>query len=71
MFNIVDKITLHKEEGEIIYSNLFQLAVNISKLQADIAKLQNQLMQEKTQNKSLHIQMKELQQKIVNLGSDP
>lgn len=68
--NIVDKINLHRQIGEIIYSNLVQSTVSNTKFQANLAKVQNHLMQEKTENKAWQVQIRELQQKIIDLGVD-
>lgn len=36
-----------------------------------MAKLQRQLMQEKTENKAWNVRNVEMQQKIINLGTNP
>ena len=42
--NIANKIRLHRQICEIIYSNLIQSVVSITKLQENLAKVQNKLM---------------------------
>ena len=40
-------------------------------MKAQMAKLQRQLMQEKTENKAWNVRNVEMQQKIINLGTNP
>ena len=49
--SILDKIQLHKQTSDIIYSNLLQAMVKINKLQVLIDKLEIQLKHERVENK--------------------
>ena len=68
---MVDKNNLHKQTWEVIFSDLIQSIVNITKLKAQMDKLQRELMQEKTENKAWNVRNAKLQQKIINLGTNP
>ena len=61
-----DKIQLHKQTSDIIYSDLLQAMVRINKLQVLIDKLEIQLKHERVENKSNAIQIKKLQTDIVS-----
>ena len=55
--SVPDKIQLHKQTGDIIYSDLLHAMVKINKLQVLVDKLEVQLRHEKVENmeNSIHI----------------
>ena len=63
--SIPDKIQLHKQTSDIIYSDLLQAMVKINKLQILTDKLEIQLRHERVENKANAIQIKKLQTDIV------
>ena len=64
--SVPDKIQLHKQTGDIIYSDLLHAMVKINKLQVLVDKLEVQLKHEKVENKANSIQIKKLQADIVS-----
>ena len=64
--SIPDKIQLHKQTSDIIYSDLLQAMIRINKLQSLIDKLEIQLKHERVENKENAIQIKKLQTDIVS-----
>ena len=68
--SVLDKIQLHKQTGDIIYSDLLHAMVKINKLQVLVDKLEVQLKHEKVENKANSIQIKKLQADIVSLGDE-
>ena len=64
--SIPDKIQLHKQTSDIIYSDLLQAMIRINKLQSLIDKLEIQLKHERVENKANSIQIKKLQTDIVS-----
>ena len=56
--SVPDKIQLHKQMGDIIYSDLLHAMVKINKLQVLVDKLEVQLKHEKVENKAKSIQKK-------------
>ena len=54
-------IHLHKQTGEVIYSDLLKTTLKVSRLQSDKSKVENQLRQERVENKSHQQQIKNLQ----------
>ena len=48
---VLDKIHLHKQTIEVIYIDLLKSTLKVSKLQATVVRLENQLKQEKIENK--------------------
>ena len=50
--SIPDKIQLHKQTSDIIYSNLLQAMIRINKLQVLIDKSEIQLKHERVENKA-------------------
>ena len=69
--SVPDKIQLHKQIGDIIYSDLLHAMMKINKLQVLVDKLEVQLKHEKVENKANLIQIKKLQADVVSLGSEP
>lgn len=45
--SVIDKIHLHKQTWEVIFSDLVQSSTNINKLKGQISKLERKFMQEK------------------------
>ena len=68
--SVPDKIQLHKQIGDIIYSDLLHAMVKINKLQVLVDKLEVQLKHEKVENKVNSIQIKKLQADIVSSGDE-
>ena len=64
-----DKIQLHKQTSDIIYSDLLQAMVRINKLQVLIDKLEIQLKHERVENKSNVVQIRKLQTDIASSNS--
>ena len=64
--SIPDKIQLHKQTSDIIYSDLLQAMIRINKLQILIVKLEIQLKHERVENKANTIQIRKLQIDIVS-----
>ena len=50
--NVIDKIKLHKQIGEMIFVNLLQTTISNTKLQLNLEKVKHQLNQEKIENRS-------------------
>ena len=68
--SVPDKIQLHKQTSDIIYSDLLQAMIRINKLQILVDKLEVQLKHEKVENKANAIQIKKLQSDIISSGSE-
>ena len=64
--SVPDKIQLHKQTRDIIYSDLLHAMVRINKLQTLVDKLEVQLKHEKVENKANFIQIKKLQEDIIS-----
>ena len=67
---VPDKIQLHKQTSDIIYSDMLQAMMRINKLQILVDKLEIQLKHERVENKANAIQIKKLQTDIVNSGNE-
>ena len=61
-----DKIQLHKQTSDIVYSDLLQAMVRINKLQVLIDKLEIQLKHERVENKVNVVQIRKLQTDIAS-----
>ena len=61
---------MHKQMGDIIYSDLLHAMVRVNKLQVLVDKLEVQLKHEKVENKANSIQIKNLQADIISSGSE-
>ena len=68
--SVLDKIQLHKQMGDIIYSNLLHAMMRVNKLQVLVDKLEVQLKHEKVENKANSIQIKKLQADIISSGNE-
>ena len=68
--SVPDKIQLHKQTSDIIYSDLLQAMMRINRLQILVDKLEVQVKHEKIENKANAIQIKKLQADIISSGSE-
>ena len=68
--SVLDKIQLHKQTWDIIYSDLLHAMVKINKLQVLVDKLEVQLRHGKVENKVNSIQINNLQADIVSSGDE-
>ena len=68
--SVPDKIQLHKQTGDIIYSDLLHAMVRVNKLQVLVDKLEVQLKHEKVENKANAIQIKKFQEDITSSGNE-
>jgi len=68
--SVPNKIQLHKQTGDIIYSDLLHAMVRVNKLQVLVDKLEVQLKHEKVENKANSIQIKKLQADLINSGNE-
>ena len=57
---VPDKSCLHKQTEEGIYTDLMKDAFKASKLQSTVSRLENQLKQEKVENKTYQQHIKKL-----------
>ena len=69
--SVPDKIQLHKQTGDVIYSDLLHAIMKITKLQSLVDNMEVQLKHEKVENKANLIQIKKLQGDVVILGIEP
>ena len=69
--SVPDKIQLHKQTGDVIYSDLLHAIMKVNKLQVLVDKMEVQLKHEKLENKANLIQIKKLQGDVISLGSEP
>ena len=67
---VPDKIQLHKQTRDIIYSDLLQAMMRVNKLQILVDKLEVQLKHEKVENKANAIQIKKLQTDVISSGKE-
>ena len=69
--SVPDKIQLHKQTGDVIYSNLLHAVMKINKLQSRVDKMEVHLKHEKVEKKANLIQIKKLQGEVLSLGTEP
>ena len=69
--SVPDKIQLHKQTGDVIYSDLLHAIMKVNKLQVLVDKMEVQLKHEKVENKANLIHIKKLQGHVISLGSKP
>ena len=69
--SVLDKIQLHKQTGDVIYSDLLHAVMKITKLQSLVDKMEVQLKHEKVENKANLIQIKNLQGEVLSSGVKP
>ena len=69
--SVLDKIQLHKQTGDIIYSYLLHAMMKINKLQVLVDKLEVQLKHKKIESKANSIQINKLQVDVISLGDEP
>ena len=65
--SVPHKIELHKQTGDVIYSDLLHAIMKINKLQSLVDKMEVQLKHERAENKANLIQIKKLQRRCCNL----
>ena len=65
---ILDVIHIHKQIGDILFTHLLKITVALSKLYILKGKSENQLRQEKVENKAHQTQIKKLQTKLLAAG---
>ena len=70
-FSVLDKIQLHKQTGDVIYSDLLHAIVKVDRLHSLVDKMEVQLKHAKVENKANLIQIKKLQGDIISLGTEP
>ena len=68
--SVPEKIQLHKQTWDIIYSDLLQNIMKINKLQALVDKLEVYLKHKKVENKENSIHIKKLQEDVINSRSE-
>ena len=68
--SVPDKIQLHKQTCDILYSDLLHATMRVNKLQILVDKLEVQLKHEKVENKANAIQIKKLQADIISSGNE-
>ena len=61
-------IDLHKETGDILFTDLLKSTLKLSKLEITKRKFENQLRQEKVENKTSQTQIKKLQTNLLAIG---
>ena len=69
--SVPNKIQLHKQTGDVIYSDLLHAIMRITKLQSLVDKMEVQLKHGKVENKANLIQIKKLQGDVISLGTEP
>ena len=69
--NVHDKIQLHKQTGDVIYSDLLHAVMKITKLQSLVDKMEVHLKHEKVEKKANLIKIKKLQGEVLSLGTEP
>ena len=69
--SVPDKIQLHKQTRDVIYSDLLHVIMKVNKLQSLVDNMEVQLKHERVANKSNLIQIKKLQGHVVSLGTEP
>ena len=65
---IPDMIHLHKQTWDILFTHFLKITVELSKLQILKGKIENQLRQEKVENKAHQTQIKKLQTELLDAG---
>ena len=69
--NVPDTIQLHRKTGNLLYSDLLKASLKITNLQSVIDQLENQLRQEKVENKASSVQINNLQTDLITSGTKP
>ena len=62
---IPDMIHFHKQTSDILFTNLLKSTLKLSKLEVTKSKIENQLRQEKVENRAHQAQIKKLQEDII------
>ena len=68
--NIDDKIKFQRKTSEVLYDDLLQSTLKISKMKSMVERLEGQLRRQKVENKANQTQIKRLQENIVALRED-
>ena len=68
--SVPNKIHLHKQTRDVIYSDLLHATMKITKLQSLVHKMEIQLKHEKVESKANLIQIKKLQGDIISLATE-
>ena len=66
---IPDKINFHKQAFEVLYSNLLKSYLNKTKLESTLANHEEQVRREKASSKGWKVQVKKLEDDLVDQGS--
>ena len=69
--SVPNKIHIHKQTGDVIYSDFLHATVKVTKLESLVDKMEVQLKHEKVENKANLIQIKKLEEDIISLGTEP
>ena len=67
---VPDKIHLHKQTGEVIYTDIMKATLKFSKLQSIVSTIEGKLKQEKMENKVHQQRIKKLQGDIFAMDSE-
>ena len=67
---VPDIIHFHKQTGEVVYSDLLKSTLKVSRLQSAKHKVENQLRQERVDNKAHQHQIKKLQGDILAMDRE-
>ena len=65
---ILDMIHFHKQTGDILFTNLLKSTLKLSKLEITKRKIENQLREEKVENKAHQKQIKKMQIDLLDAG---
>ena len=68
---VPDKINFHKQDLEILYSEILKSYLSKNKLDEKVIKLKEQIERDKTASKGWKTQVKKLEAYLVNLSSIP
>ena len=63
-------IHLRKHDGEVIYSDLLKATLKVSRLQSANSKVDNQLSQERVENKAPQQQIKNIQGELLTIDNE-
>lgn len=69
--NMPEKKHFHKKTSDIIYVDLLQSTLDISKLETKVFKLEGKLKQEKVANETWQAQIKRLKIDLLSFGANP
>ena len=66
--NVVDKIVLHKQTGQIIYRDLMKTTNEMGKLHTMVSKIERHMKHERAINRAHQTKIEILEKTIINLG---